>query len=176
MDHPFWSDDFDMDLPKVFPQARDLFAGIDAVELWTTGTPDRQRGNLNHPDVWNSDHTMLSFFSFGRGPCRPAFYSGHDSEVSCTLWGALRDAWPHGYLLQIMQQPVWDTFQLRPQFDTLMYDLRGWGKGTAVERSAADVAHARRVVLQSLALAAGRARILVQCFEPTIQARADDAR
>lgn len=122
---PFWSDDFDMDLSKVVPDARDLLGDLADLELVTEG--HTTHGRLNHPAVWNGDRTMLSWFGFG-APFRPsAMITGApDVLVTCTAWEAFRDAWPHGYLIQVMQRPIWDTFALRPQFDEIMGDLRGW--------------------------------------------------
>jgi hypothetical protein len=141
-DVPFWSDDFDMDLPKIFPDARRLLGDLGDIELVTVGKPDKN-GRLNHPAVWNGDHSMLSFFGFKR-PRKPDLYWSSDGLVRCTAWEAFRDAWSHNYLIQVEQRPVWDTGPLWPHFQTIMYRVRGWGHYTAEQEQ-----RARRVALRS---------------------------
>ena len=138
-----WCDDFDMDLPKVFPEAREIVGDLADIELWTTG--HETNGTLNHPDVWNGDTTMLAFFGF-RDPARDmTFYVGSGSPVRCTAWEVFRDAWPHSYGLHVEQYLIWDTLQLRRQFETIMYDLRKWSRAPAKE-----LARARSGVMRSL--------------------------
>ncbi len=144
-DASFWSDDFDMDLPKIFPEAREMLGDLADVELVTAGAPCGKTGRLNHPAVWNGDHSMLAWFGFV-SPSRPAFYAGADSTVRCTVWEAVRDAWPHHYLMIVERTPIWDTFALQREFDLLMYAARGW---RAVDRGSLEVARAR--VLRSYA-------------------------
>lgn len=127
-ERPFWSDDFDMDLPKVIPGAREALGRWGDVKLVTeqTGRRDGNKG-LIHPCVWNGDTSMLAFFGF-RTPARPSgLVTGSNAEiVECTAWEAFRDCWTHSYRLHVVQTPVWDTFPLRPDFDDIMFDLRGW--------------------------------------------------
>ena len=122
---PFWSDDFDMDLPKLFPDARRLLGDLGDIELVTTGRPDQRTGRLNHPSVWNSDRAMLAFFGF-RSAVRPSHYYTNEPEIRCTTWEAFRDAWPHSYLIVVERRPIWDTFALRAEFNALLYDLRNY--------------------------------------------------
>lgn len=127
-DAPFWSDDFDMDLPKIFPDARKLLGDLADVELVTSGTPCTKTGRLNHPCVWNGDGGMLAFFGFGNPGRDINFYVAPGSAViRCTAWEAFRDAWPHTFIMIVDQQRVWDTGALRPHFETIMWDLRGRG-------------------------------------------------
>jgi hypothetical protein len=128
-DTPFWSDDFDMDLPKIFPEARELLGDLAEIELYTVGTPDKTTGRLNHPCVWNGDRSMLAFFGF-QAPARPEFYAAPSAQqIKCTAWEMFRDAWPHSYLIQVQQRPIWDTFALRRDFETIMWNVRGWEGG-----------------------------------------------
>jgi hypothetical protein len=141
-DAPFWSDDFDMDLPKIFPDARRLMGDLGDVELVTTG--GITNGRLNHPTVWNGDRSMLSFFGF-KSPSRPSFYAdSREKEVRCTAWEAFRDAWAHNYLIQVERHPIWDTGPLWKHFETIMWDVRNWG-----HPSSRDVPKARRAVMKS---------------------------
>ena len=157
-DTPFWSDDFDMDLPKIFPEAREIIGPLGDVELFTHG--HTTHGRLNHPSVWNSHDTMLSFFGF-RGAAKPSFYYvGRYELVSCTAWEAFRDAWSHAYLIQIEQRPIWDTFALRRHFDVIMGDLRGWYEKLDKKP---DAARARRHALASYR--AGVAALRAVCAE-----------
>ncbi len=127
-DAPFWSDDFDMDLPKIIPEARDIVGDLSDLELWTIGNPDRRLGNLNHPCVWNGDATMLAYFGI-RSPYVPGGMVAPGSQpIRCTVWQAFRDAWPHSYLMHVERRPIWDTFALRKEFDDIMFDLRGWDR------------------------------------------------
>ena len=129
-DLPFWSDDFDMDFPRIFPEARVLLGPLADIELWTVG--HETHGRLNHPAVWNGDRTMLAFFRFDRatklqGECPPpGYYAGRDPLVCCTAWEMFRDAWPHHYGVHVDGRLVWDTLQLDRHFETIMYHVRGW--------------------------------------------------
>lgn len=124
----FWSDDFDMDLPKIFPDALRLLGELASVELATVGTPDKN-GRLNHPSVWNGDHGTLAFFGFNN-PARDTFYCAPGSiEVRCTAWEMFRDAWAHSYIVHIERRPIWNTCDLWPLFETIMFDIRGWPNG-----------------------------------------------
>jgi hypothetical protein len=93
----FWSDDFDMDLLKIFP---DLIAALGAtadLTLWTLG--HRTFGRLNHPSVWNTHAAFIWFEKpnlnrdehgwFNIGGC-----VSDDEEVECTWLELLRDQWP----------------------------------------------------------------------------------
>src|SRR5581483_9211618 len=95
-DQPFWSDDFDMGLPKIFPDARRILGDLGDIKLITVGCADND-GRLNHPNVWNGDRAMLSFFGF-KSPAKPDLYVGSGNEVSCTAWEMFRDCWAHHYL------------------------------------------------------------------------------
>jgi hypothetical protein len=153
---PMWCDDFDMDLPKVFPEALELLGDLADVELWTIG--GEYKGTLNHPNVWNGDKTMLAWFGF-RGASMPPHYVASGRPVSCTAWEAFRDAWPHSYGMHVEQRPVWDTFALRGQFETLMYQRRGW-----LEYPPQKIAKARSGVIRSINEAVERLRGLTEHY------------
>lgn len=163
VESPFWSDDFDMDFPKIFPDARQALGELGDVELWGAGRPDKN-GRLNHPAVWNGDDTMLSFFGF-RSSRKPGHYVC-DEEVQCTAWDVFRDAWPHGYLITVERRPVWDTFRLRRQFDAIMWDLRGW------RSQPTEAAKAKDAVMRSYRLAIREFGRIVDAF-PASRQQAD---
>jgi hypothetical protein len=144
-ERPFWSDDFDMDFPKIFPDARKMLGDLAGLELITTGTPDRRTGRLNHPAVWNHERGSVAFFGF-KSPCRDQFYAAPSSqEIRCSAWEAFRDAWPHHLVMIVEQQVIWDTGALWPEFEIIMWNLRGWGDG---KKARLDVC-ARRKVMSS---------------------------
>jgi len=148
-DLPFWSDDFDMDLPKVFPDARRLLGDLADVEIVTSGMPCSRTGRLNHPTVWNTYDGCVAFFGFGNPARDTAFYvSGYAAQdITCTAWEAFRDCWAHHFVMFIDQRPVWDTHALCDAFDALMWDRRGWGA------SRLTVREARRKAVKSYAAA-----------------------
>lgn len=126
---PFWSDDFDMDLLKVFANAEELIGATADVKLRTLG--HERNGSLIHPSVWNSHGAFL--WLGAPYPARDAngwvHYQGHvtDSpEVECTWLEWLRDNWVHGY--SWILQPSGEYFQSRwcECFDSIMYHRRGW--------------------------------------------------
>lgn len=158
---PFWSDDFDMDLPKAIPAARELVGDLADIALTTIGTPDWVTGRLNHPCAWNGDHGMVAFFGLGRlskltPPALPAgFIAPRSVTIHCTLWEALRDAWPHQYIMHIERVPIWDTGELWLPFQDIMFHLRGLDS-----RQAAD-GDGREIVRASLERAVATVRSLV---------------
>jgi hypothetical protein len=146
-DCPFWSDDFDMDLPKVIPEAREICAPIGGITLWTTG--HTTHGALNHPNVWNWDGGSVAFFGT-RGICKPESYWTNSETVKCTAWEAIRDAWPHSYIMIVDGCAIWDAGRLWHHFETIMWDLRGWRKQPRQRE------YARRAVVRSLRRAVDR--------------------
>ncbi len=103
-DLPFWSDDFDMDLPKIIPEARERLGQYASLELLTYG--NASYGRLNCPDCWN--HTLGSVAWFGRKtPFKPDSYVTSSPLVRCTLWEVLRDVWAHDFVLVFEGNPIW---------------------------------------------------------------------
>lgn len=150
-DLPFWSDDFDMDLPKILPNARELLGPLAGVELVTTGRPDERTGRLNHPAVWNHDQGVVAFFGF-KSPRRPEMMVAPSAGwVRCTAWEAFRDAWSHQYLMIVEGALVWDTFLLWPPFETIMCHLRGWRKDSGGDAAARrQLAHSYEAAVKAL--------------------------
>jgi hypothetical protein len=121
----FWSDDFDMDLPRVLPHLDDLLGPSADTLLWTYG--NTSYGRLNHPACWNTTagHVEAFFGTDNTGTWRPPDYYTDQAMVGCTWREAVRDAWPHGYLLLVDGEEVWNTDVLRSVFLDLMFDQRG---------------------------------------------------
>ncbi len=122
-DPKFRSDDFDMDLPTIIPEARSLLGAYADLELVTHG--HETHGRLNHPTVWNHEFGSVAFF--GRGdPHKPTSFWTDSPLVRCTLWEAIRDAWAHDVVILFERSnPIWDGSKTREQFDPLMYHIRG---------------------------------------------------
>jgi hypothetical protein len=117
----FWSDDFDLDLPKVIPDARACLGYLAELELVTHG--HETHGRLNHPSVWNHELGSVSFF--GRGnPHKPDGYWTRDPIVRCTLWEAVRDAWCHDNVILVESVPV--LYGQWIHFEPLMWHTRKW--------------------------------------------------
>ena len=134
----FWSDDFDMDLLKLFPDLPKRLGETAERVLWTVGHPTY--GRLNHPTVWNSHGA----FVWTREPRLQRDQHGYfnvsgcvsnEPEIECTWLELLRDQWPHGYDFLLL--PARSVFEApsREEFDRIMYDLRGWRKDENVGAS-----------------------------------------
>lgn len=151
VDRPMWCDDFDMDLPKVIPDAKAQLGDMAGVELWTHG--GETYGSLNHPCVWNHDDGLIAFFGF-KSPRKPEVYWTNRPMVRCTFWEAVRDAWPHGLIMLVEGRAVLDTNALWPRFQRIMWDLRGWGE----PKPAGVIARDKQAVRRALTDAAEKLR------------------
>lgn len=152
-----WCDDFDMDLFRVLPEARELLAPVAAVELCTHG--GETRGKLNHPSAWSHNAGLVAFFGF-KDPHKPAFYSTQHPIVRCTFEEAVRDLWSHALLMLVEGQPVWDSQRVQGEFNLLMYHLRGW-----TVRDEQEVAQAKARVLDSIRGGVHRLQVVKAQFE-----------
>lgn len=124
---PFWSDDFDMDLPKVIPEARERLGEYAGLELLTRG--HTTHGRLNHPDCWNHSLGMVAFFGRPGHHYKESFFSTQSPEVRCTLWEAIRDVWVHDYVIVLEHNPIWNHPEMyNEHFYPLMSHLRGWSQ------------------------------------------------
>lgn len=127
----FWSDDFDMDLLKVFTAVPKILKAPDRV-LWTVG--GTTYGRLNHPTCWNSHGAFLwlekpNLLRDERGWFNVLGCVSKSEEVECTWLEWLRDQWVHswgGALIMPHQQPLPPAPQLA--FNDIMEDLRGYHK------------------------------------------------
>lgn len=84
IDPPFWSDDFDMDLPKIIPDAKSLLGDHASLRLLTTASI-AANGMKSHPSVWNGHQGFIALFSTGAW-IRPSFYWSDRPQVEYTLW------------------------------------------------------------------------------------------
>lgn len=114
--HKFWSDDFDMDLLRVFPNLPMLLGATAAIELWTVG--HESYGRLNHPTCWDTPHGLTAFFWFQPPELvRNAHgwfwldggYVGNDQALRATWLEVLRDCWAHQYAISLEGRIVWDS-------------------------------------------------------------------
>jgi hypothetical protein len=128
----FWSDDFDMDLPKVFPQLDEWIGEQGNATVYTVG--HTSFGRLNHPCVWNTHGAFLWL----ERPVLPRDEHGwfningcvdNSQIVECTWREWLRDAWSHQYGA-ILICPGGEEIRLPEMpwhaFERIMYKLRGW--------------------------------------------------
>jgi hypothetical protein len=127
--YKFWSDDFDMDLLKVFPETVSIIGTLAEAKLWTVGSDTH--GRLNHPTVWNSHGAFVWItppqFSRDKDGWFNAKGCVSDSRViECTWLELLRDQWPHGYSFLLIPEELRFPGPRRDFFEEIMYDLRGW--------------------------------------------------
>jgi hypothetical protein len=116
-----WCDDFDADLAKLVPGARDVLGPMADVELRTHSKPTN--GKINCPSAWWTDRGLTAFFATRGGPA-PAGYVTDDPIVSCTFWEAVRDEWCHDAAIVVDGRFVWKS--PGHLMVALMYDVRGW--------------------------------------------------
>lgn len=141
----FWSDDFDMDLPKIIPEARERLGEYADLELVTTS--HTTHGRINCPCVWNHSLGMVAFFGRpGRLYRDPSFVTNRP-EVRCTLWEAIRDVWSHDFVLVFEFNPIWNHPEMyNAHFYPLMAHIRKW-----TELPEKDVREHKLCVLDAIA-------------------------
>lgn len=142
---PFWSDDFDMDLPKILPDVCDAIRAVEGhsilVYCYCTALT---RGRINCPTAWNSHTGPVTHFwtdkpnhprneygwaTFGPGNC-----TTNDQLATATWLEVVRDEWVHQSDVVVDGKLIWRPSELDREFNRLMYDLRDWQKLSAVER------------------------------------------
>ena len=136
----FWSDDFDMDLLKLFPDLPKMLGRSADISLWTVGHTTYER--LNSPCCWNQ-YQGLSAIVWPYKPDLPRDEHGwfnvnglvaNEPEVECTWLELLRDQWPHSYGFVLIPTGKWFPEAPRYEFDQIMWDLRGWRKSPEIEK------------------------------------------
>ncbi|WP_411033801.1 hypothetical protein [Shinella sp. BYT-45] len=128
-DRPMWCDDFDMDLPKVVPGAREAVGEAGGIVLFTYG--HTTHGTLNLPCMWNScEGGTLAFFGFS-SPAAPRGFTTSSPVVECTGWEMFRDLWVHGTAAYVERFLVWKSEELNRDFENIMWNLRGWGDASS---------------------------------------------
>ena len=122
---PFWSDDFDMDLPKVVPAWLELLGDdVAAVELLTySGT---FAGRINCPASWDhSRYGGVSYFGFEDAGL-PEMCSTYLPVVSCTFAEVVRDLWVHGQVGVVGGVVIVRADTIQRTFERLMHHRRKW--------------------------------------------------
>lgn len=126
----FWSDDFDIDLLKIFPETP---AHLERPHqpVWTFG--NTTYGRLNHPTVWNTHGAFL----WTQKPVLPRDKNGwvniggcvtEDPLVEATWLEFLRDAWAHHYNWITLPANEYFLGMDYRWFSQIMYHRRGWDK------------------------------------------------
>jgi hypothetical protein len=127
----FWSDDFDLDLLKIFPELENQLNGMAGTKLWTVG--HETYGRLNHPNIWNSHGAYV----WSERPLLPRDEKGwfkigacvgNEPVIECTWLEILRDSWVHGYGFILLPSGVYFPAADRNLFDQIMYHHRGWAQ------------------------------------------------
>lgn len=132
----FWSDDFDMDLLKVFPQFVESVQVFASRELWTVG--HRTHGRLNHPTVWNTHGAFVWLAKPNLPRDKNGWfningYVDDSEEIECTWLELVRDQWAHNYDFLLMpsrslfRSAGWNVFE------EIMYHARGWRESDRIE-------------------------------------------
>src|SRR5688572_28580488 len=104
-----WCDGFDLDLPRVVPEAMQVVLSIPpTVTLRTFGTVTG--GRLNHPSCWNTRLGTTAFFTLDPHdrPAPAGDVAPGDQVVVCTFAEAIRDAWVLSYVMVVDARVVWD--------------------------------------------------------------------
>jgi hypothetical protein len=120
---PFWSDDFDMDLPRIVPGWLDILGETASVALKTHS--HTTMGRINLPSCWNEEIGLVSYLGF-ESPCKPDWYYTAEPVVECTFAEAVRDCWAHSTIMRIDGSSLIRGDMMREVFDPIMYHRRGW--------------------------------------------------
>lgn len=142
-DGAMWCDDFDMDLYRVLPEAREVLAPVAATSLYTCS--HTTYGKINCPAAWDTGRGGNACY-FGLladgaglptwaslptvGP-QPSGYTARDSVVECTFEEVVRDLWVHQQEFHVLVgKGQYHRIPMpKPScFDTLMAAIRGWDK------------------------------------------------
>jgi hypothetical protein len=127
---PFWSDNFDMDLLKVFPDAVELCDHMEDLKLWTYS--HTTLGRINCPSSWNTDLGLMAFFwtkipahhREGNWSRFGFFYTTDAPLVECTWLEVIRDEWSHQSVVNVNGLIVWRPGDLWPHFERIMWFVR----------------------------------------------------
>lgn len=156
---PFWSDDFDMDLLRLFPDLESRLGELAFTPIWTLGT--LTQGRLNHPATWNDGFVAFwldkpELERDDHGWCSIDGHVTDDELVEATWLEVLRDAWPHQYPIQIYGTGVllWNPRRRWPEFERIMWNIRGWGSSAGAP--ATDVSADLRNVESDVVAATNR--------------------
>lgn len=127
----FWSDEFDLDLLKLFPELEAELGELGKMTLWTVGKSTD--GRLNHPAVWNSHGAFVWLRKPNLERDAGAWFNvmgcvSDAPEIECTWLELLRDQWVHGYGFLLVDRGASRHFAApNPvMFQRLLYHVRGW--------------------------------------------------
>lgn len=166
-----WCDNFDLDLYKLVPEAREALAPVANVQLVTIGGKWMD-GRLNHPSVWNGGKGMVAFFAFGDentpiDQIKPEACWSNEQRVACTFEEAVRDCWLHNYEILVRMpngtfRDVYETCsdEQRNALQDMMGHVRKYHP-----LSEAELQHCRSVILKQVQMAGGKLVILQWTLE-----------
>ena len=125
----FWSDDFDMDLLKVFPDFAAELGETADVTVWTLG--HTTFGRLNHPSVWNTHGAYLwlekpDLERDAKGWVSVGGCVTDNPLVECTWLEWLRDCWVHDFNFVMLPMGGLVQCHRSVDFQKIMYRMRGW--------------------------------------------------
>ncbi len=169
----FWSDDFDMDLLKLFPDIAKDMGPVAHAKLWVLGSLSTDNV-FSHPTVWNGYDGMESLFWAEQPPDLLRDEHGWltmegglttNSPMCCiTVMEAIRDCWVHDYNIHLEGRVVLKHGMrfYNSHFYPIMATVRGW-KVVDIERRLREVkawalqgARNMQVVIEAKRLALGR--------------------
>jgi hypothetical protein len=136
----FWSDDFDMDLLKLWPDLPAQLGATGDLKLWTVG--HETHGRLNHPAVWNSHGAFVWLKQPNLQRDQHGWFNVHGCvdnapEIECTWLELLRDQWSHHYNFILL--PQMRRFEAPDRrnglFDRIMYHSRGWKADPKIDQA-----------------------------------------
>ena len=141
----FWSDDFDMDLLKVYPSVVDALGATADIKLWTLS--HATHGRINCPVSWNTYQGLRSFLWLENlyldlardknGWINIDGYVCNEAVMECTWLEWLRDMWAHqhnwllipsGNIANVERGGVRFAGMEWHPFEQIMWHKRGWNK------------------------------------------------
>lgn len=160
---PFWSDDFDMDLLKIFPDVPKMLRDPER-KLWTV-CENTTLGRINCPVMWNGPGSLLWLEKPNLIRDKDGWFNVHGlvssaEEVECTWLEWLRDLWAHAHPAVIL--PVHlslPCIDYNGSFYPIMSDLRGWYKqdvGPCRESAIRWIMRCDRILSKAIQLLAER--------------------
>lgn len=157
----FWSDDFDMDLLKVYPNAVEALGATAEIKLWTIS--HETYGRINCPVAWNT-YTGLQSFLWLENPYLNLARDKHgwinidgfvcnEPVLECTWLEWLRDMWSHqhrwllipsGNIANVEHGGVHFAGMDWWSFEKVMWHIRGWNDNLPEKDQEIQVKNAER--------------------------------
>jgi hypothetical protein len=132
---PLWSDDFDMDLLKLFPEMRavPIVAEADKLLVYTYGSQSRDKKVFSHPSTWNGVGSLYfteppEFLRDDKSGfvCLPNGYVTNDALCCISAFDAIRDTWCHDLNLMLNWEPWIPEPDYHNVFSSIMSHVRNW--------------------------------------------------